>query len=476
MRALLIVLALGAALVAPGLANAAPGNDSFVAATSIGALPYADDVNLDGAGTEPGEPQICNFQQQTAWYSYTASSATALKIDLNGSDFGVVFNLWRSFGGGLGGLNFAGCAGSGGELRITVPAGGTIYVQAGSVSFGPAMLHLHVAQIPPPPNDGFAAAATVGQLPYFNSVDGTSATVETGEPTLPSGAFTPITASTWYSFTAPETRSYVLEGSVPCTSAMITAYVGDSLAGLQEAVSASGFRTFLRAEAGTTYRIQLGRGSTDCTGSMSLNVRQAAQLSAGFFLNPQDPSSYDTAQFSSFAFDPDGAPITSMHWDFGDGTEADGCCAGHRFPSDGDYTVTLTVRTNDGRTGTSSSSVHVRTHDVGIAKLTVPQSASAGQTRTISVAISNTRFPETVTVRLLRSVPGGGWEQVGSLTQSAPVRTSGRTTSFAINYTFTAADAAVGKVTFRAVAELNGARDALPADNDVAALATKVTR
>jgi hypothetical protein len=34
------------------------------------------------------------------------------------------------------------------------------------------------------------------------------------------------------------------------------------------------------------------------------------------------------------------------------------------------------------------------------------------------------------------------------------------------NYTFTAADARIGKVTFKVIANLVGARDALPADNE----------
>ena len=44
------------------------------------------------------------------------------------------------------------------------------------------------------------------------------------------------------------------------------------------------------------------------------------------------------------------------------------------------------------------------------------------------------------------------------------------------SYTFTSAEAQIGKVTFRAVANLSGARDALPADNEAVAAPTKVGR
>jgi hypothetical protein len=42
------------------------------------------------------------------------------------------------------------------------------------------------------------------------------------------------------------------------------------------------------------------------------------------------------------------------------------------------------------------------------------------------------------------------------------------------SYTFTSDDAALGKVTFEAVATIVNARDALPADNTATALPTKV--
>jgi len=57
-----------------------------------------------------------------------------------------------------------------------------------------------------------------------------------------------------------------------------------------------------------------------------------------------------------------------------------------------------------------------------------------------------------------------------------PVRSANRTTDFNFSYTFTSADAQVGKVTFKAVANIFGARDALPADNEAIATPIKVSR
>ena len=69
----------------------------------------------------------------------------------------------------------------------------------------------------------------------------------------------------------------------------------------------------------------------------------------------------------------------------------------------------------------------------------------------------------------------GQFQQFGSLTQSVPINPRNGTTDFAFSYTFTADDAQIGKVTFKAVTVISGARDALPADNEAIAPPTKVS-
>ena len=112
---------------------------------------------------------------------------------------------------------------------------------------------------------------------------------------------------------------------------------------------------------------------------------------------------------------------------------------------------------------------------MAIAKFTVPQSASAGQTRSILVGLKNRRYGETVRVDLYRST-ASGFVLFASSTQSVPVRSGNKTSDFAFNYTFTADDATLGKVTFKAIATIVGARDALPTDNEAVSLQTKVNR
>ena len=55
--------------------------------------------------------------------------------------------------------------------------------------------------------------------------------------------------------------------------------------------------------------------------------------------------------------------ITSYHWDFGDGAASSGEEITHTFSNPGNYTITLTVRDSNGRTGQSTRTAHVISHD-----------------------------------------------------------------------------------------------------------------
>jgi PKD repeat protein len=200
---------------------------------------------------------------------------------------------------------------------------------------------------------------------------------------------------------------------------------------------------------------------------------------AGFGFYPNDPSTFDAVQFFDFSYDPGGLGIASQDWHFGDGATGSGCCPTHTYAAERSYTAELTVTTPDGRVASTSQTVVVQTHDVAITKFSAPTAASAGQTRRITVGVNSKRYPETVVVQLFKGLPGsvpGGFEFLSSLTLAVLVQGTNRTTDFTFSYTFSAADAQLGKVTFRAVAYIGGARDALPADNEAIAPPTKVNR
>jgi PKD repeat protein len=318
----------------------------------------------------------------------------------------------------------------------------------------------------PPVNDNFADAPEIIDLPFIGSVNNIEATTEPGEPF---GCFSPRTV--WYKFTPPASGFFTVNmngSSFFDTILNVWRGVGSGLGGLNFMQCASfGGSLLLHLEGGTTYYFQAGDNFTG-GGDLFLNLQEipAPQPVANFSFFPGDPSQFDTVTFCSNAFDPGNVGIESFAWDFGDGATSTVNCAQHRYAADGDYTAQHQVTTFDGRNGSTTQVVSVRTHDVSIVKVSAPKSASVGQTRPITVAIKNTRYPETVRLDLYRSISGGGFELIASSMQFTPVRSGNRTTEFSFNYTFSPQDAQVGKVTFRVIVSLVNARDAFTADNE----------
>lgn len=479
-RTLIALAVVAVALVAmavPGASLAAPpSNDDFANATIIGAtdLPYTATVVNTEATTEANEPLQCIAPppEKTVWYSFTASADMVLRADTSGSDFSSFLEVFRSDGPGLGGLSGVQCQFFGNPAIFSATAGTTYLFQAAAFPFSSGgHLRFHLEEIPAPGNDDFENATVVPSLPYSNTLDTQGAETQPGEPNPSCGT---VTGSVWYAFTPSVNGSVSARAFQGGFSTVMAAYTGASLNGLsQVGCRAFGGLLTIPVEAGTTYYFQAG-GLFGGRGSLRVDIEVTPAPVASFSRNIGDPSIFDTVQFFNNSFDPGEIGIESAIWRFGDGATGEGCCPTHRYAADGDYTVTLDVATFDGRTESTEQSISVKTHDVAITKLSVPQSANAGQTRQITVGVSNKRYDETVQVQLYKSGPNG-YELVGTLQQSVPVRGGGRTTDVKVSYTFTSVDAALGKVTFKAVAGLLNARDALPADNEAVAPPTKVS-
>ena len=118
----------------------------------------------------------------------------------------------------------------------------------------------------------------------------------------------------------------------------------------------------------------------------------------------------------------------------------------------------MTTRPSDGSGKTASSVGGVPAGCLGLRVSKTTTDKSGGKTSKISVDIRSNRLPETVQVQLFKSVPGG-YQPVATSVQTLPTRN--RVTTVAFSYTFTPDDAAIGKVTFRAVVSILGGRDAL---------------
>ncbi len=315
-----------------------------------------------------------------------------------------------------------------------------------------------------PSNDDFAAATPILALPYSINADTAGATGETGEPINCVNTLPPQTV--WFSYTPSTTATLTILLNYSSMVGIFTGSSVDSLAFIACAPWYYGQYSFT-AQAGVTYYFQLsdyyGNGGTL---PFLLELAPPPQVSVGYY--PGDPTVYDTVYFNANVYDPAGIYGYTCTWAISDNTNSDQTNFYHQFASDGDYTVNLTCTTADGRSGTATQTIQVRTRDVSISGFSVPQVASSNQTKTINVNIKNNRYSDYVTVILVKGLPGGGQQQIGSLTIYVPARAT-KATTFKFSYTFTSTDATIGKVVFTATASIASGRDALPADNTATA-------
>lgn len=472
---LTLALALSFAGFRPVLA-APPANDSFIDAELLTSLPFIAIVDItDATNEQPNEPQNCYSMDRTVWYSFTP--AESMVVAVNSAD-GAIYtnvNIYRA-GSGISDLQYLSCTGADAFTTFIAEANQTYYLQAGSAFGEVGYIRIDLEQFPPPVNDNFAAATPVSSLPSTIDFGTIAATFETNEPSA-CGYPSPPYKTIWYSFIASQTGS--VSASIPGSNfaPFLTIFSGTGLNDLtQLGCGQYSNKVTFRAIQGQTYYFQVG-GYYGESGYGTFLLEVASPPQANFYFYPSDPSKYDTVQFCSSSYDPGNVGIQSFTWNFGDGATATEGCATHRYTADGDYTVQHTVTTFDGRTAAATPQVvQVRTHDVSITSLTAPRSANAGQTKTITVSVRNTRYPETVTVNLYKSTPAGD-EWISSLTLPVPVLSGNRTKLFTFDYTFTSQDAQIGKVSFRAEAFIEGANDAFPQDNTaISAPPTRVGR
>ncbi len=217
--------------------------------------------------------------------------------------------------------------------------------------------------------------------------------------------------------------------------------------------------------------------------SLALSVIPAPPPDVDFVANPNQPFSGENVTFyNTYRYDSAGFSFLPLvTWDFGDGTSVQASLytsVAHSYAQEGSYTATLTVTTVDGRSSSRTRIIAVENHDVVINKLTAPQSARAGQARTISAGVVSKFQDEQVRVTVYRSTPDpySPWAYVADLTQAVPRGANTKPTMFDFSYLFTAADAQIGKVSFQVVAEIDGGkRDLAPNNNTAISLPTKVS-
>jgi PKD repeat protein len=81
---------------------------------------------------------------------------------------------------------------------------------------------------------------------------------------------------------------------------------------------------------------------------------------ARFTISPTRPSTSDTIQLIDCSADPGSVGVAWRAWDLGDGSTSVGPAPVHRYSTAGEYDITLTVATFDGRVSSDSRRVSIR--------------------------------------------------------------------------------------------------------------------
>jgi hypothetical protein len=366
------------------------------------------------------------------------------------------------------------CFGGGnGTGTLAVTAGQVLSFQLGASYFAPGPAGFAATFVAAPGNDDIANATALG-IPDTAGLSLTGASMESGEA-RPSCAWDNV-LSVWYRITAPA-DSFTLSLGQDGQSLGMSAYTGTpgSLTELGCRVWTTAPLTVRGTQGSTVYVSVWAMAFQGGSGPVTLTVDHAPAAQAGISSYPFDPAMGEDIAFYDNTSDPGGNTVTAQQWSFGDGSTTTDINPIHRYAADGDYQVAYTATLSDGRTASTTATISVKTHDVGIAKFMVPTSAKTGQSKTITIGIGNRHYPENVTIQLLIVRQSGG-EVIGQQTLDIPVLGANQTRDVSFTYTFTKADAAGGKVVFKAFLLLNSARDFVPGDNEATALATKVTR
>ena len=395
-RAALTAIVAAAFVVAvPSAFGAPPSNDNLAGATVLTTLPFTETVaGIAEATTESGEPLPWAMGQNTVWYRLTPSSRTVVRAQVQGMGY-YVLNAYRADGPGMTGLTYlTGFISA--PIVFDVQAGSTYYIQAGNFSPVPVQwwetFTFGLTIVPPPPNDNFANAKVISSLPFDDSVDVTGATTEPGEPNPSPLCGGDISKSVWYSFTATTSGMYNA-GTSGGSQGGVNVYTGSSLDNLTRVAcgsSATGVGAF-HADAGTTYYLQSGTWMGGSGALLGARLELTPPPAVGFIWGPSFPTRFDNITFQGRYLDPIG--IDSWAWDFGDGGTATGNFPQHQYAQDGDYSVTVTGTTPDGRTNSATEVVRVRTPDTP-PQLTVPAGVTANATSptgaTVTYAVTAT--------------------------------------------------------------------------------------
>lgn len=440
-------------------AAAPPSNDDLANATPLSIPGTSTASGFDEATNQIGEPECGWYGGGSVWFSLSPTSDILVRAT-NSAGWPAAMGTYTATDvTDASTLSLQQCANPGDALVSQLTAGTTYYLRISSPWWGPLSLDVAVSEVAPPANDNRAEAQTIvlDETVTSSTLD---ATVEDGEAFCDGNA----SPSVWFDFTAA--ASATLKLALP-SGGRANVYTEP-----ENTAVGCGNAGFL-ATAGQHYMIQVISAPAGATLTLTLAPNPAP---TPWMYNVTGMAGLPVEIYANDTGDPVGLFPTAITWDFGDGTTSttDPWVARHTYAKDGDYTVTVTSTTSDGRTGSGSLLLPIRTHDIAVVSFTAPTNARVGQSKTFVAGIRNTHYVETANVALYR---GGtaGWTLVTQSTVTLPVKPSNKTTSVNLPYLFTSADASAGSVSFKvAVTIYNSEKQTT--DNEMVCPPVRVTK
>ena len=264
---------------------APPANDNFASAQTIGpALPLSVAATNVDSTWQANEPASLggSSSSRSVWFNWTAPSNGQVRV--SACDF---FENTVSGSGNLALAVYTGAAintlvaqtpNTGNCEQTFVATSGTTYRIALSGTLkGENTFTLQLKAAPPPANDAFASAVTVGPgIPVNVQADIEFAGVEAGEPEH--GGLNPY-RSVWYQWTPAESARVVVRACSKDFTARVGVYTGVAVNALTPQGDEPSFAPYcqipLDAVAGTTYRIAVSGGAQDGQyGKANLQIRR----------------------------------------------------------------------------------------------------------------------------------------------------------------------------------------------------------
>jgi hypothetical protein len=251
----------------------APVNDNFAGSIALGPnLPVNQLASNVDSGHEAGEPPALGgpTNSRSVWFSWTAPANGPVRLDV--CDFDATsgssnLKLLVYTGATLGTLVPVIPTDSNCEKDFAASSGTTYRIAFSGDIRGEGAFTLRIRNAPPPSNDDFANATTVGpNLPVSVTGNNEFAGVEAGEPPHTGVGF-PAARSVWFKWTAGANARVAINTCNREFGARIGVYTGASVNALTDVAEKPGFaphcRVLLDAVAGTTYWLATGGGAQD---------------------------------------------------------------------------------------------------------------------------------------------------------------------------------------------------------------------